>query len=141
MENSADKDSVGVNSIENNVPLMLDAVVSRSDSITSAADFRSLGNSIEAGFQVVQISESLLYAPSIERVIGNIDQVESCQSRKPMSLQSSGLALHPGAHSHSITKFGKDVALGHSALFACKNGSTQCVEFCLIFLFCLIQRP
>jgi hypothetical protein len=53
VQNAADEDSCGFRPVNNNVPLVFQPAVPRLDSIASAADFRSLGDSIEASLQIV----------------------------------------------------------------------------------------
>ena len=73
MQDSADEDAVAVHSIKDDMPSVLDAAVSWPNSVTGAADLRGFDKSIEAGLQAVKIAISLLLAPDIHGVFGDID--------------------------------------------------------------------
>jgi len=56
VKDSANEDSVGIRTVKYDVPLVLNAAVSRPNSVTTATDFRRLGKSIEADFQAIEVS-------------------------------------------------------------------------------------
>jgi hypothetical protein len=73
MQDSANEDAIAVRSIKDDVPLVLDAAVSWPNPVARAANVRSLGEPIEASLQAVEIAMSLLLAPGVQGVIGDIN--------------------------------------------------------------------
>jgi hypothetical protein len=102
VQHSAYKDAVVVGPIKNDMLLVLDTPLSRPNSRTRSANSRSLDKPIEAGFQAIEIPLSLLHAPSVYGVIGNIYQIEPSQLRELVPGQPSRPARRHSAPSNTV---------------------------------------
>ena len=119
--------------------LMLDPPVSGPDAITWAAHLRQRGKSPEECVKSIQVRESLLLAPGVERVIGDLDKVKSGESRKPVCRQRSGLPSDQGSSANSFPHLAQDVAFGHSACFSRRDRRTKGLQPRKVFSLGLLQ--
>jgi hypothetical protein len=77
MQYPANENALLVNPVKDDVLLALDPPIPGPDTITWAAHLRQRSKPLEAFLQSIEVRESLLLAPAVERVIGNLDQVKS----------------------------------------------------------------
>ncbi len=138
---SANEDSVEARSIQNDVPHLLETPISWLNSIAGAADLRSFGKPIEAGFQAIEIALGLFRSPGVHGVVGNIYQIESGQVRKLVCGQPSHPALCQSALSDMSANLTENVTLGYPALLTCQNRRAQGIELGFVFFFNLFQCP
>jgi hypothetical protein len=77
MQDPANENALVINPVEDDMFLMLDPPVSGPDAITWAPHLRQRRKPPEALLQSIEVRESLLLAPGIERVIADLDKVKS----------------------------------------------------------------
>jgi hypothetical protein len=83
MQYPADENALVIYPVKDDMLLVLDPPVSGPDAITRAAYLRRGGKPPKAFLQSIQVRESLLLAPGVERVIRNFDQVKPGESGDP----------------------------------------------------------
>jgi hypothetical protein len=77
MQDPANKKALAINPVKDDMFLVLDPPVSWPDAIAWAAHLRQRGKPLEAFVQSVEVGESLLLAPGVERVIADLYEVKS----------------------------------------------------------------
>jgi hypothetical protein len=85
VQNSAYKNPIFLCTVNNDVPFMFHTAISTPNLIARPASPRNSRELLKTALQTIEIAVGLFQAPCIQRVVGNLDEVEPSQPRKPNS--------------------------------------------------------
>jgi hypothetical protein len=138
MKDAGNQNTIGVLSVKDNVLAALHSPKAGTNIVTRSAQSGIIGKHLATGLKIVEVSDSLVFAPGAKRISSDAEQVGFGMTRE--AKRGHGLALRR-AKVECFPDARKWVAFGNTAGVAFINGRAQGGKLRLVQFFLTSQGP
>src|SRR5258708_6367909 len=136
MQDARDQNAPGLLPVEYDVLALLHTTQARPNMITRPTQLWIVGKRLATSLKVADVTDNLCFAPSVECINANAQQVSFGPTRETKRCHRLAWARGKFEFSSNTSKY---IAAGNPAGIAFVNGCSQCGKLSFVLLFLALQ--